>query len=72
MNKRYELIDFKGVDLEVEYFYSPPEKPTREYPGAPMCIEVSNVKVKDTDITSLISDADIQAIEAQISEILND
>jgi hypothetical protein len=62
-------ITYSGVDLVVEYDYSPEERQTLEYPGYPEHVEICEVLVNGVDIISLL---DTDAIEALESEVLED
>jgi hypothetical protein len=42
-------INYKGVDFDVDFEYTPEEKRTRDYPGYPEYVEIFSISHKGTD-----------------------
>jgi hypothetical protein len=65
-------ITHMGVDLVVEYEYSPAEAAQHygdaPYPGCPEYVEVTSVKVGDSDIYELLDASVIEALESEVLE----
>ena len=60
----YTIIHYKNVDLEVEYFYTPFEKPTYDHPGCHEDAEIEIIKINGVDVTELLyNDHDDIAIQ---------
>jgi len=51
-------IFYKKIDLEVQFFYYPEERQTREDQGSPEEYEITSILVKgsETDISAIFSD----------------
>jgi hypothetical protein len=65
-------LTHKGVDLVVEYDYQPAEAAQHygdaPYPGCPEYVEVTSVKVGDSDIYELLDASVIEALESEVLE----
>jgi hypothetical protein len=61
---------FDGIELEVEYIYSPMVYPDYEYPGEPANVDLLSIMVNDSevDILDIISQSIIDTIKQEILE----
>lgn len=66
-------LNFLGVDIEIEYYYQPAEKPVMYYsdgsgyPGCSEEFEIIKIKHKGEDITDLC-EVHFQKIEEQLRD----
>jgi len=66
--KKTLYVYVEDIELEVEGWYSPPEKADYEYPGAPSEFEIISVYLEGVDILPLLEKVDTIG---QITEEIN-
>jgi hypothetical protein len=54
--KPNDSIEFRGIDFEFNYDYSPAERQTHEYPGCGEEWEIYNICINGVDAEYLIED----------------
>jgi hypothetical protein len=66
-NTSTEVIKFRGVNVEVEFFYEPAEPEV----GLQMRVEACRVLYEGTDVTPLLDEAALEAVEETLHETVN-
>ena len=64
-------VEYKGVELEVEYDYQPEEAEERFYPGCSEQITITDIKIGDVSVWELLED-DVDSIEELMYDIRNE
>ena len=71
MKKQTEYIDFDGLELEVDCYYSAPEKTTHDYPGSDEYYEIDAVRYKGVDVSELLEEFSNNWMEIINEKLLN-
>lgn len=50
-----KTVKYLGVEIEVDYDYSPEEPQTYDYPGYPETVDVWAARVEGTDVTEWLN-----------------
>lgn len=71
MKKQTEYINFDGLELEVDCYYSAPEQATHEYPGSDAYYEIDAVRYKGVDVSELLEGFCYDWVDKITNELLN-
>ena len=67
-----EIINFRGVDFEVEFYYQPEERGDYFYPGCAETIEeISEIKHKGTSFIEILEEHDEYIKDLILQKIKN-
>lgn len=64
-----ETIEINGVELEIEFFYTPEERPSRDCPGELESFEIEAINAGGVDIIDILEESIFAAIITELKRL---